>query len=296
MSFRKQKDITGHSREVYTCISSGDFVYSGSADKYVTRWLLDSGVQDKFAIKFDSAVYSIELMGNNLLAAGLSDGALHFFDLKSRKELNYFTQHKTAVFSIRNNQNRKHVYVGDADGNLSVWNSETPELIVFLPLGCGKIRSCTVSDKGEYFALACQDGTVRVFESDNFNEIVTINAHANGATSVLFHPEDPALLISGGKDALLKLWRWKEKKELICVVSHTYSVYDIISVKNGKQIITSSRDKNIKVWDSKDLAIVKRLDAAEGGHRYSVNALSKINERTFVSCSDDKRIIVWEAE
>ena len=296
MSFIKQKEITGHAGEVYTCASSDGYVYSGSTDKYVTRWLLDEGVQDKFAIKFDHAIYSIALLENDILVAGLSDGALHFFDLSSRKEIKYFTQHTKAIFSIKYNHHRKHVYVGDADGNLSVWNSENPELIINIPIGCGKIRSCSVSDKGEHFALACQDGTIRIFETEHFNELKTFDAHEKGVTSVLFHPNDTRLLISGGKDALLKLWNWNKQEELISVVAHTFSVYDIISVKNGGLIITSSRDKNIKVWNSEDLGFVKRLDAKIGGHRHSVNALSKIDEKTFVSCSDDKRIIVWEAE
>jgi len=296
MSFIKQKEITGHAGAVYACTSSGKFVYSGGADKYAARWLIDQGTQDKFAIKFDHAIYSIELIENNLFAAGLSDGALHFFDLSSRKEINYFTQHTKAIFSIKYNPHRKHVYVGDADGNLSIWNSETPELIIYMPLGCGKIRSCSVSDKGEHFALACQDGTIRVFETEHFNELKTFNAHKNGATSVLFHPTESSWLVSGGKDALLKLWNWDTEQELNSVVAHTFSVYDIISVKNGGLLVTSSRDKNIKVWNSEDLGFIKRLDAKTGGHQHSVNALSKIDETTFVSCSDDKRIIFWEAE
>lgn len=296
MPFIKQKEITGHTAAVYACTFSDVYVYSGSADKYVARWILDEGTQDKFAIKFDHAIYSIALLENGLFAAGLSDGALHFFDLSSRKELKYFTQHTKAIFSINYNRHKKHVYVGDADGNLSVWNSKTLDLLIYIPLDCGKIRSCTISEKGDNFAIACQDGTIRIFETDSFNEVNTFNAHENGTTSVLFHPTESNWLISGGKDALLKMWHWQREEELASVVAHTFSIYDIISIKNGESIITASRDKNIKVWNSKDLGFIKRLDARAGGHRHSVNALSKINETTFVSCSDDKRIIVWEAE
>ena len=293
MSFVKLKEIGGHAAAVYSCAAQGNLIYSGSSDKFVARWKVDEGIQDKFAIKFEKAVYSLALISDNLLAVGLADGALHFFDLDTRKELKFYTKHTEGIFSIRENQQKKHIYAGDADGNLSVWNSETLDLLIYLPLNCGKIRSIAVDESGEVFALACQDGNIRVFETNHFNEINTFYGHENGVTAILFHPTEKGKLYSGGKDALLKLWDWQNQRELISVVAHTFAIYEIISVQDGNQIITASRDKNIKVWDAENLGIIKRLDAKEGGHRHSVNALAKINENSFVSVSDDKRIIVW---
>jgi WD40 repeat protein len=296
MSFRKQKEINGHAAPIYCCVAINNHIYSGSSDKHVARWLLDEGVQDKFAIKFEKSIYSLALIEDNLLAVGLSDGGLHFFNLETREELKYYTQHTEGIFSIHFNPHNNHIYVGDAMGNLSVWDKDGLELLIYLPLDCGKIRSIDSSSSGAEFALACQDGTIRVFETEFFNEIKTFQAHQNGATSVLFHPKNPDQIISGGKDALLKLWDWKKEQELTSVIAHTFAIYDIISIQGGQEIVTASRDKNIKVWKANDLDFIKRLDLKEGGHRHSVNALAKIDESTFVSCSDDKKLIVWERE
>ena len=121
MPLQKQKEITGHAGAVYCCASKGNYIYTGSADKYVTRWKIDEGIQDKFAIKFEYSVYCIEIH-EQLLFVGLSDGALHVFDLEKKVELKYFTQHKEGIFSITVNLIKNQLYVGDADGNLSIWD------------------------------------------------------------------------------------------------------------------------------------------------------------------------------
>jgi len=154
-----------------------------------------------------------------------------------------------------------------------------------------------VNATGEYFSLAGQDGYLRMFESSYFNEINTIKAHQNGATSVLFHPQNVDWLLSGGKDALLKIWNWKEEIELQNVVAHTFAIYDLLAINEKKTIVSASRDKHVKIWSIEENGLFKiqqRLDFKLGGHKHSVNALARINEEAFVSCSDDKRLIVWD--
>ncbi|MFT5778792.1 MAG: WD40 repeat protein [Crocinitomicaceae bacterium] len=292
MNFRKQKEISGHAGAIYACTCSEGLVYTGSTDKHVARWLIEEGIQDKFAIKFEQSVYALEIIENNFLIIGLSNGDLHVVDLEKGEEVHYFTQHKKAIFSITWNKLANQMMVGDADGNLSIWNAETFKLLIYLPLEVGKIRDVALSHDGQQFALACQDGTIRIFESAHFNELKTLNGHKDGTTSVIFHPLNPNQLISGGKDALLKLWDLEKEEVLKEIPAHNYAIYSIISLNEGKNFATSSRDKTIKTWTS-DLEFIERLDLKVGGHKHSVNKLRKLDEETFVSVSDDKRVIVW---
>ena len=296
MTFSKEIEISGHVGAIYSCVATNTYIYSASADKHVVRWHIKDGLQDKFAIKFDHSVYCIELIGDNILAVGLSSGDLHFFDLENNKEIKFYTQHKQAIFSVVYNSNKNQIYVGDAEGNFSIWDSNSLEILIYLPLNCGKIRSIAVTDNGEYFALSGQDGYVRVFESNFFNEIKSFYAHKGGATSVMFHPLEENKLISGGKDALLKLWDWQKESKLNEVVAHTFGIYDLLSINNGKNFVSASRDKNVKIWDTITFSFVQRLDYKSGGHKHSVNAISKINEKQFVSCSDDKILVIWKGD
>ncbi len=290
--YERITEIKGHAASIYDCIFSGGYFYSASADKYIVRWKKD-GSQDQFAIKFEHTVYAIAIY-EKFLFAGLSNGDLHIFDLESNKEVKFYQQHKKAIFEIQVNFQEKHLYVGDAEGNLSIWNLNSLQLLIYFPLDCGKIRSIDVSRDGKFFVLAGQDGYIRVFETTYFNEVNSFFAHINGATSVLFHPVKNNLLFSGGKDALLKLWNWEEEREIKSVVAHLFSIYGIISLENGNEIVTCSRDKNIKVWRTKDVLFQQKIESKTRGHRHSVNSISKINEHSFLTCSDDKRMLVFQ--
>ena len=93
--FLKSLDFIGHSGQVFSIDYDGEFIYSAATDKFVTRWYLLSGYQDKFAIKFEKSPYSIRLFSNNSkLAVGIENGDLYFFDLIEKKAIKYYQQNK----------------------------------------------------------------------------------------------------------------------------------------------------------------------------------------------------------
>jgi WD40 repeat protein len=292
--YKKIKEISGHSGAIYTSCFDGNFIYTGSADHFVTRWKVDEAIQDKFAIKMDQSVYSIEFIDEKIIVVGLSNGSVYLFDLQLNKEVKNFTQHIKAVFSISYNKNKSQFYIGDADGNLSIWNSKTFELLIYLPLDCGKIRNIHVSENGDLFVASCQDGTTRIFETLGFNEIITLNTHVGGATVSHFHPLNPSLLLTGGKDAHLNIWNWQTSELIKSIPAHNYVLYDICFIENNTKFITASRDKSIKIWKTESLEVIQRLDQKSGGHKHSVNNITKITENSFASVGDDKKVIIWE--
>jgi WD40 repeat protein len=295
MIFRKRKEISGHSAGIYSLAFDQTYLYSASADKFVARWDLERGVQDKFAIRFESPVYTLCLFSNDeKLALGLANGDLHFFDLSNRTEIKFYQQHRSAIFTLAANSVTNQLYAGDADGNFSVWDQSTNELLLFLPLNCGKIRRIAVDVSGKYIGLACQDGTFRIFDTGTFNEVSTVNAHKEGTTAVLFDPNDVSVIYSGGKDAWLRKWSWRTGELLKEVPAHNYVIYDIIALNEGNTLVTASRDKTLKVWNKEHLSFLQRLDQKAGAHRHSVNCLFKLSEEMFVSASDDKRMILFE--
>lgn len=293
--FQKDKEFSGHGAGIYSLAFDQQFIYSASADHYVARWNFITGEQDSFAIKFDFPVYSIALVKqNSFLVVGLSNGDVHVFDLTKRVEVKFYKQHNKAVFCIIENPSKEHFYTADADGNLAIWNSSNFELLIYLPINCGKVRRIAIDASGEHFALACQDGTIRVFETAFFNEIHTFQAHEGGTTAIVFNPNNENELFSGGKDAHICHWNWRQEQRLKSIPAHNYVVYDLKVNPTENLLFSASRDKTIKLWNLENLTSVQRLDLKQKGHRHSVNALQIINDNLFISASDDKRIISWK--
>jgi WD40 repeat protein len=291
-TFLKKQVLSSHSAAVYSLAYDGVQLYSSSADKYVTRWDLELGTQDKFAIKFSNSPYSICLFdANTKLAVGLDNGNLHFFDLKERKELKFYVQHKSGIFSILENPTKQQLFTTDAEGNLAVWNTQDLHLQLILPFDCGKIRRMALNSDGSKLFLACQDGTVRVLETDFFNQLEDFYAHVDGVSSIAVNPQN-TLLFTGGKDAILRIWDLQTFQQVKAIPAHNYVIYDI-QFLSDEQFITVSRDKSIKIWDATTLTVAQKIEFKNGGHIHSVNKIQRIDSETFATCSDDKKIIVW---
>lgn len=291
--FSNTQILTGHSGAVYSICFDEKFIYSASADKFVVRWNLETGEQDPFAIKFNFAPYSVCLFNQNqFIAVGLSNGDLHFFDLVSRKEVKFYQQHTTGIFAISENNELKHLYVADASGNLSVWNSTTFELVIYLPFDCGKIRKIKTSKDGTKIFIASQDGFLRILDAVTFSEINSFHTHEGGATSILEVSNNE--LLSGGKDAHIKVWDPTMGLELKSIPAHNFVVYDLMSL-NETTFVSASRDKTIKIWDLESMSVIQRIEQKNRGHKHSVNQLVKISDTQFASCSDDGTIIVWKS-
>jgi len=291
-NFSKKQVFSGHAGAIYSLAFDNEFLYSASADKYVTRWNLELGTQDKFAIKFSNSPYSICLFSNNSkLAVGLDNGNLHFFDLKERKELKFYIQHKTGIFSLLENPAKQQLYSTDSEGNLAVWNTENFDLQLFLPFDCGKIRRMCLDETGSKLFLACQDGYIRMLETEFFNQIGEFFAHENGVTSLAYHAENKQL-ITGGKDAILRIWNLETMQQIKAIPAHNFVIYDI-QFLNPSEFITVSRDKSIKIWSFEKMSVIQRIEFKNGGHIHSVNKIQLLYPTTFATCSDDKKIIVW---
>jgi WD40 repeat protein len=293
--FYKAGEIAEHSAAVYDISLDAPFLYSASADGFVARWNLDTLTQDNFAIKCTNTPYSLTFdKDQRNLWFGLSNGDLHVVAVDSKTELKFFKQHRTGIFSLCSIPQKKIVIAGDADGNLSIWHAEKLELLLFLPLNCGKTRKIRANSDGTLFSIQSLDDKIRIFETNGFNEISTLAGHKEGACCAFFSPKNETeILISGGKDGHLKKWDWPTEKLLQAIPAHNFAVYDFTLLDHGKLFATASRDKTIKIWETESFNFVQKLEAKTGGHKHSVNALLTLDEHRFISCSDDRKIILW---
>ncbi len=283
---RKRLEIREHAAGVYHIQYFDGFLYSSSADRFLTRWDPELGVHDKFAIRFEQSVYQF-IIHNQILLAGTASGDLHFFDLKDRKEIRHFTTHTSAVFSMEMDATRDLVYVGDADGNLSVWRWSDQKFLAEFPMECGKIRTICIHNDRLYLGGA--DGYIYVLDADKLNLLDRFYAHNEGVTAITVINDK---IYSGGKDAFIRSWDLTLQKEQ-AIPAHNFAIYKLLPWNN--LLLSVSRDKMIKAFTT-ELQPVFRIAAKDGGHSHSVNSACIIDDRQFATCGDDRRIIFWKQD
>lgn len=296
--WKPQSTFTGHSAAVYAVASgrSDNTFFSASGDRFVAEWNSATGQQESFAVMLETPAYAVCFIPEYyLLLVGNSLGGLHVIDTQSRKEVRYLVQHRQGIYDIAWDASRNQVLVAGGDGVLSVWEAPTIDLMVALPLSDEKLRQIAFNPSHDSLAVACGDGVIRMLDPVFFNEVKMNGRHAEGATSVVFHIGKPVLL-SGGKDAHLRVHGLKSHEELLNLPVHQFSVYSMVFSPDGKWLATGSRDKTIKIWDARTMDPITRLDASVGGHTHSVNKLLWMPDGTLISCSDDRKIISWRMQ
>ncbi len=296
--FKPVHVFSDHSAAVYSIARgrSENTILSASGDRFIAEWDLAAQHPLPFAVNLGHPAYAVcYLPTYDLLLAGNSIGGIHVIQTSEKKELAYIVQHHHGIYDFLYDEQRNQVIVAGGDGNLSVWSIPSMELQIVIPITEGKIRQLAMSPDRNQFSAACGDGKVRIFEPVFFNEIFTLNGHEGSATSVAFHPTKP-VLISGGRDAFLRFYRLQDGAEILDIPAHRFAIYSISFNPEGTICATTSRDKTIKLWTADTFDPLDKLDVTSGGHSHSVNRLLWADNQTFVSCGDDRKIIIWKKE
>src|SRR5690554_720424 len=287
-SLKLLHSISGHNGAIYDVVFHDGFLFTSSADKFVAKWDIETGEQTNFAVQLDRSAYNIAFSPtSNLLAIGTNNGGIHVIEVEKREEIRLLTQHKSAVFAMTYCPSTEQFYSGDKDGVFCAWDANTFDLLITLPYNCGKIREITLSEDGKHIAICGEDGYIRILETSFFNLVQEFKAHKDGANCALF---DGDILYTGGKDAHIRKWNWKEKKQLLSIPGHNYAVYDLDFIDDKKKMVSVSFDKSIKLWNTEDISIIERIEFKNRGHRHTMNRIAKISEQSFATVGDDLKI------
>ena len=291
--FTKKYEIREHQGSIFCLTKDEKFLYSASADKYVTRWNPQTGKQDSFAIKCDSSIYKIiHFNKKNILIIGTSLGDIHIIDTLNRCEIKFIKYHKVAIFEIQLDELNEKMFIGDADGNLSVWSTVDWLLLLNLPFDCGKIRTIEILELQNQVLIGSQDGKIRVLDK-YFNLISTFDAHEGGCFAICFSDFKNKVVFTSGKDGYIRVWQLNNYKEIVAIPAHNESIYNLQELDN--YLFSISRDKTIKIWNINTLDFISKIDRKSGGHSHSINDILIINSN-LITAGDDKRIICWETQ
>lgn len=286
--FQAKVVLNGHAGPIYAASWDGNFLYSSSGDKYVTRWDLTKGLQDSsFTVKLEHAAYALKA-GEGFCFIGCTDGTLLGIDTETKNiawEHNFFGN---AWFSLSIDTKHGWLVAGDSEGNLVVLELQTGKRILHLPLAAGKIRTLSIVNNNCY--VSTQLIGVLVFSCENWNELASWEPNELGS-NVLYADMQKNELITGGRDAHLVISN--SAYEIIKrIPAHYQTIYGLIRV--GNQFVTASMDKTIKIWSPDFSKVDQRIEFNDGGHNRSVNGLVFVDNQTFVSYGDDKKIVVWK--
>jgi len=156
-----------------------------------------------------------------------------------------------------------------------------------LPGHVGPVTSAQFSKDGTHVLSAGADGTIRLWELQEGQEILSIHG-CKGKLIAAFFGGDR--IVAGGDDGLLKCWdnAGIEIWSVACPGLRCLAVS-----ADGQQLVTGGADHFIRIWD-----VAKGTEVlAEPKHKAALTAVQfSADGRFLASAGEDKSIHLWDAK
>ena len=321
MEITKIAQLTGHSGAIFALTEGGDeqHILSGAGDGWVVEWDLAKPELGRLVAKVERNIFSLLFLKNqNILIAGDMDGGVRFVDLDEPSRTRNILHHGgKGTFGIKIVDNQLFTIGGD--GILTRWSLAEMRSLESIQLSHKSLRCFDYSKKRNELAIGASDGSIYFVDVKTLGlNTVWEKAHDNSVFSIQYTP-DGAHLLTGGRDAHLKLWYLSKnteggifEKNIVsklksAIPAHLFTINSIVfHPENPTIFATGSRDRTIKIWQinlpttespepSVPLHLLKVIDTIRYGcHIRSVNSLfwSAFNNY-LISGSDDRTLIVW---
>ncbi|MBD3886362.1 NACHT domain-containing protein [Phormidium tenue FACHB-886] len=154
------------------------------------------------------------------------------------------------------------------------------------------VLSVAFSPDGSLFAVSSTDGTIRVYQTANYRELMVWKGHLSWGIHVTFSP-DGQTLASSSTDHTIKLWSVATGECRKTFIGHTGWVSAVAFSPTGQILASSSQDRTIKIWD------IDSGDCIETLHEHTdfvTWVAFSPDGQCFVSSSWDGTIRLWQVE
>jgi WD40 repeat protein len=296
---KKLNTFSGHQDSIYTLEKSNSdhTFFSGAGDGMVVEWDLLQPDQGKLVAKVEASIYALKYLPEiNLMAVGHNYQGVHFIDMVSKKEIGSLKCTEAAIFdfAIFND----YILAATAKGELLIIDPLRHTLVDKIKIADQSLRVMAVNIFSGDIAIGSSDHHIYIIDGKKGQLKQVLKGHTNSVFTLTYSP-DGSYLLSGSRDAHLKIWKVDSNYSLHQdIVAHMYAINHITYSPDRKYFATASMDKSIKVWDADDFRLVKVIDKARhAGHGTSVNKLLWSSyDNVLISGSDDRSISVWDLD
>lgn len=141
-------------------------------------------------------------------------------------------------------------------------------------------------------ASSSEDACIKLWDYETGNFERTLKGHTDVVQDIAFDPQSGKLLCSCSADMSIRLWDIQETYSCIKTLQgHDHNVSSVAFTPSGDHVVSSSRDRTIKIWEVVSGYCVRTLT----GHRDWVRQVRIFFDGSLMaSCSNDQSIFVWQ--
>lgn len=203
----------------------------------------------------------------------------------------------SALFGVVGTTKANIVYTNDhryaavsAVENVIIWNLKKSEKVLVLEGGKQEVTCLAQTDARPIIAVGYSDGSIKLFDTDSGDVIVTFNGHKTAVSAMHFDTQG-LRLASGSKDTNVIVWDVVNESGLFRFKGHRGMVTQVSFMANHDILISSSKDTFVKFWDLDTQHCFKTLV----GHRSEVWDFALLpNDAGLVTGTSGSDLQVWE--
>ncbi|CAE6437631.1 unnamed protein product [Rhizoctonia solani] len=305
--------LVGHKDSICSIAASGDGtrIFSVSKDTTICVWDLraQSGQQFQELKSQSSPVQSIAFSPDGAyIASGHRDGTIRLWDMQSgHTKGDPLRGHKGAVRSLTFSPDGARLVSGSVSpdsqslGTVELWDLKTRKKVQAPFWKCYSVMSTGFTSNGTRLVCGDFDGKVNVWDASICASDPSAYAHTASFEvrgwalgSVAISPDGNWVAVSENSHILLWDVQTKSFVENGNFLGHTDSVTCLAFSPGGYHIVSGSKDRSIRVWETHNRKItVGPLE----GHDGTINSVMFSPDGTLiVSASRDHTIRVWDSQ
>ncbi|WP_323260564.1 WD40 repeat domain-containing protein [Pseudanabaena galeata] len=279
----------------------GRRLLTGSKDGSVKLWDSDLGIElltlnpknvgNNSPNKESGAIQDTSFSPDGNLIVTAKNTTIALWDLQGNL-LASAIAHDQELYGVKFHPNGKQLLTSGRDQAVKLWqitdqNRQIQLVRIFKGISTD-VLSLNFSADGERIALASQDSTIQILNSEGTIEM-QLGGHTDNIFDINFSP-DGHYLLSASKDRTVRLWDLKTTL-INTLYGHTSSIWSVNFSPDGKMFASGSVDKTVRLWNA-DGTFRQELN----GHEDTVYGVSFSADGTkLVTSGDDKTVKIWNS-
>jgi WD40 repeat protein len=253
------RQFLGHTAQVWAAAWSpdGNTLATGSNDKKVRLWDVGQGATRIILDDHNAGVPSVAFTPDGkALVTGALDGSVKVRDAadgKVRYAVELPGRKGEGVAAVAVSPDGRTLVAGGGSwgepghGNVAAWDLATGKPCWSETDVPGGVWGLAFAPDGKTLALACLDGTVRLYDPAGGKERQTLKAHGDRALGVAYSPDGKTLATSGF-DNTIRLWDAATGRERARLAGHMATVLRVHFHPDGKGLVSSGMDGQVLQW------------------------------------------------